>query len=52
MSKGSKPRPVNKPKFDKNYNDIDWTKMKLDAEENLIVNENQTGKNKTNKIKK
>tara|TARA_A100001011_G_scaffold383947_1_gene455876 strand:+ start:728 stop:883 length:156 start_codon:yes stop_codon:yes gene_type:complete len=24
MSKGSKQRPTNKPKFDKNYGDIDW----------------------------
>ncbi len=28
MSKGSKPRPINKLQFDKNYNSIDWSKKK------------------------
>lgn len=28
MGKGSKPRPVNKAKYDKNYQDINWKSKK------------------------
>ena len=28
MSKGSKPRPINKLQFDENYNNINWSKRK------------------------
>jgi len=28
MSKGSKPRPVDKPTYDKNHDAIDWNKKR------------------------
>ena len=34
MSKGSKQRPTDITKFNANYDDVDWTSIKLNSEEN------------------
>ena len=34
MSKGSKQRPTDTTKFNANYDDVDWTYIKLNSEEN------------------
>ena len=42
MSKGSKQRPTNKSKFDKNYGNIDWNKKPpelTDKQINILLKE-------------
>jgi hypothetical protein len=42
--KGDKPRPVNKVKYNSNYDEIDWNKSSL----NSVVKEVKVIKNKKN----
>jgi hypothetical protein len=35
--KGSKPRPINRKKFDENFNNIDWVSKNNEADKNYNV---------------